>query len=414
MRERLRWEKELLGLYLSEHPMGEVAEQVGDFVTAYSGDLRSDETLDGQRLVVGGIVVGSRTVITRTRSTMAVVTLEDLQGSIEVVVFPRLYEQTRPDLAGGRDPAGRRPGRPSRRGGLAARGHRPALGGGGREGAGGVRARGRGGGPGRVAAAPAARAGGSRRSAVARFRHPAVPAPPAVPVGRSRLRPAGVGRERMAPGTVTLRTAMRRTATARRGSRIHGSAGPAGGPTSSTSRRSGAGSCRRKVHGSGPAAPVSTLPRDRAGRACLDLRRAARAPRSWRTTTSSPPCRTRPAHASPRRRRAETAPLEAVVPGSRRPRPVRCSAGVRVVEACKVITQLVRERPGETEVVVHVPAPGGTPAADVAAEARRLRHPTCSPRFAGAWARVGSMSGLGRAHEGVVRAGVFRELPSSG
>ena len=35
VRERLRWEKELLGLYLSEHPMGEVAEQVGEYVTAY-------------------------------------------------------------------------------------------------------------------------------------------------------------------------------------------------------------------------------------------------------------------------------------------------------------------------------------------------------------------------------------------
>src|SRR5688500_18178640 len=76
--------------------MGEVADRVGEYVTAYSGDLRSDETLDGQRLVVGGIVVASRTVVTRTRSTMAVVTLEDLQGSIEVVVFPRLYEQTGP------------------------------------------------------------------------------------------------------------------------------------------------------------------------------------------------------------------------------------------------------------------------------------------------------------------------------
>src|SRR5258706_11233592 len=94
--ERLGWEKELLGLYLSEHPMGEVADLVGDYVTAYSGELKSDETLDGQRLVVGGIVVASRTVVTRTRSTMSVVTLEDLQGSIEVVVFPRLYEQTGP------------------------------------------------------------------------------------------------------------------------------------------------------------------------------------------------------------------------------------------------------------------------------------------------------------------------------
>ena len=92
-RERLRWEKELLGLYLSEHPMGEVADRASEFVTAYSGDLK-DESLDGQRLVVAGIVVGSRTVVTRARATMAVVTIEDLQGSIEVVVFPKLFEQT--------------------------------------------------------------------------------------------------------------------------------------------------------------------------------------------------------------------------------------------------------------------------------------------------------------------------------
>jgi len=92
-RERLRWEKELLGLYLSDHPLGEVAERIGHFVTAYSGDLK-DESLDGQRVVVGGVVTGSRTVITKAKATMAVVTIEDLQGAIEVVVFPRLHEQT--------------------------------------------------------------------------------------------------------------------------------------------------------------------------------------------------------------------------------------------------------------------------------------------------------------------------------
>src|SRR5439155_18337206 len=87
------WEKELLGLYLSEHPMGEVAEQVGAFVTAYSGDFK-DESLDGQRVVIAGIVTGFRRAITRTNSTMGYATLEDLQGAVEVVVFPRLYEQT--------------------------------------------------------------------------------------------------------------------------------------------------------------------------------------------------------------------------------------------------------------------------------------------------------------------------------
>jgi hypothetical protein len=100
VRERLRWEKELLGLYLSEHPMGEVAERVSQFVSAYSTDLR-DETLDGQRVVVAGIVTGRRIVVTKAKAAMAIVTMEDLQGSIEVVVFPRLYEQTGPSWRDG-------------------------------------------------------------------------------------------------------------------------------------------------------------------------------------------------------------------------------------------------------------------------------------------------------------------------
>jgi DNA polymerase-3 subunit alpha len=100
-RERLRWEKELLGLYLSDHPLKEIAEAVGPFVTAYSGDLR-DESLDQQRVVVCGIVTGVRTVITKAKATMAIATIEDLQGSVEVVVFPRLYETTRPTWLEGR------------------------------------------------------------------------------------------------------------------------------------------------------------------------------------------------------------------------------------------------------------------------------------------------------------------------
>ena len=89
-RERLRWEKELIGLYLSEHPLGALSEQIAQFVSAYSGDLK-DESLDGQRVVMGGIVTGLRTVVTRNKETMAVATFEDLQGTVEVVVFPRMY-----------------------------------------------------------------------------------------------------------------------------------------------------------------------------------------------------------------------------------------------------------------------------------------------------------------------------------
>ena len=100
-RERLRWEKELLGLYLSDHPLGEIAEAIGPYVSAYSGDLR-DESLDQQRVVVGGIVTGVRMVTTKAKATMAIVTLEDLQGLVEVVVFPRLYEETRGTWTEGR------------------------------------------------------------------------------------------------------------------------------------------------------------------------------------------------------------------------------------------------------------------------------------------------------------------------
>ncbi len=144
VRERLRWEKELLGLYLSEHPMGEVAEQVGRYVNAYSGDLK-DESLDGQRVVVGGIVTGLRTVITKRQETMAIATVEDLQGSIEVVVFPRTFESTRPVWRDGSILLDRRPRGPQGRGGLVAGGPRRRLGRGLGPWTGGVRARRRGG-----------------------------------------------------------------------------------------------------------------------------------------------------------------------------------------------------------------------------------------------------------------------------
>jgi DNA polymerase III subunit alpha len=93
-RERLRWEKELLGLYLSDHPLGELAAEMGQYANARSADI--GEELDQQRVVIGGIVAGVRRVITKARASMAVATLEDLQGSVEVVVFPKVFEMTGP------------------------------------------------------------------------------------------------------------------------------------------------------------------------------------------------------------------------------------------------------------------------------------------------------------------------------
>ena len=91
-RERLRWEKELLGLYLTEHPLGDIADQLPDYVTAYTGDLAEES--DQARVTLGGIIQSTRRVITRAGSTMLVVQLEDLQGSLEVVVFPKVFTDT--------------------------------------------------------------------------------------------------------------------------------------------------------------------------------------------------------------------------------------------------------------------------------------------------------------------------------
>ena len=91
-RERLRWEKELIGLYLSEHPLGDIAEVLPEYVTAYTGELAEEE--DQSKITIGGIILSSRRVITRAGSTMLVATVEDLQGSVEVVVFPKVFEQT--------------------------------------------------------------------------------------------------------------------------------------------------------------------------------------------------------------------------------------------------------------------------------------------------------------------------------
>ncbi len=91
-RERLRWEKELIGLYLSDHPLAALAQQLDRYVSAYSGDL--GEEMDQQRVVIGGVVTGMRRVVTKAKATMGVATLEDLQGTLEVIVFPKTFEVT--------------------------------------------------------------------------------------------------------------------------------------------------------------------------------------------------------------------------------------------------------------------------------------------------------------------------------
>jgi len=91
-KELLRWEKELVGLYVSAHPLQQVTADLENTVTAFCGQI--DESMVNQKVVVAGMVTWIRPHITKNDKPMAFVQLEDLQGSIEVVVFPSVYEGT--------------------------------------------------------------------------------------------------------------------------------------------------------------------------------------------------------------------------------------------------------------------------------------------------------------------------------
>jgi DNA polymerase-3 subunit alpha len=92
-REILSWEKDLVGVYVSEHPMQALIGRVRDAVTCFLGEI--DETLVGQKVTVAGMVNSARQIYAKNGKPMAFVELGDMQGSVELVVFNRLYEQTR-------------------------------------------------------------------------------------------------------------------------------------------------------------------------------------------------------------------------------------------------------------------------------------------------------------------------------
>jgi DNA polymerase-3 subunit alpha len=91
-REILAWEKDLLGVYLSEHPLQKVAERLKDHITCLCGQIDSD--MVGQKVVLAGMVTSVRRFTTKKGETMAFVQLEDVQGTVEVTVFPKTYKRT--------------------------------------------------------------------------------------------------------------------------------------------------------------------------------------------------------------------------------------------------------------------------------------------------------------------------------
>jgi DNA polymerase-3 subunit alpha len=92
-RAQLAWEKELLGLYVSEHPLERLAPGLDKHTTAFCGQI--DKTLNRQTVIVAGMVSRVRRITTKNDKLMAFAELEDLHGNVEVVVFPNPYEKTR-------------------------------------------------------------------------------------------------------------------------------------------------------------------------------------------------------------------------------------------------------------------------------------------------------------------------------
>lgn len=104
-KEKLAMEKEALGIYVSGHPLAEYEEQLRRKISNTSMDFLPDEEgshhtqiEDSTKVIVGGMVAGVSVKYTRNNDKMAFITLEDFQGSMEIVVFPKVYEKCAPLL----------------------------------------------------------------------------------------------------------------------------------------------------------------------------------------------------------------------------------------------------------------------------------------------------------------------------
>nr|WP_297873326.1 DNA polymerase III subunit alpha [uncultured Blautia sp.] len=97
--DRLAFEKEVLGIYISGHPLEEYEERWRKNISAVTTDFLPDEETgtpsvhDGAKEVVGGMITAKTIKYTKTNKVMAFLTLEDLVGTVEIVVFPRDYEK---------------------------------------------------------------------------------------------------------------------------------------------------------------------------------------------------------------------------------------------------------------------------------------------------------------------------------
>ncbi|MDF2612911.1 MAG: polymerase alpha subunit [Clostridia bacterium] len=97
LKDLLNYEKEVMGIYLSGHPLDKVRDLLDEYITIKSIDLEykedEEESIkDGQKVIIGGILVDKRIIFTKTNKKMAFLTLEDTLGTMEAIIFPTLYD----------------------------------------------------------------------------------------------------------------------------------------------------------------------------------------------------------------------------------------------------------------------------------------------------------------------------------
>ncbi|MDR7544400.1 MAG: DNA polymerase III subunit alpha [Armatimonadota bacterium] len=90
--ELLAMERDMLGMYVSGHPLGHVRDLLEQRTTAVIGQLA--EMRDRTEVVIGGLITALKRTTTKSGAAMAFATVEDLTGAVEVIVFPKTYEQS--------------------------------------------------------------------------------------------------------------------------------------------------------------------------------------------------------------------------------------------------------------------------------------------------------------------------------
>lgn len=98
-REMLNWERELIGLYISDHPLNEHQAALAKIVSYFSGQL--GEANHEEKVRMAGLVTGVRPYTTKTGKPMGFAQMEDIQGTVELVLFPKPWEQSKDKLTVG-------------------------------------------------------------------------------------------------------------------------------------------------------------------------------------------------------------------------------------------------------------------------------------------------------------------------